>query len=282
MVLAVPVDLQFRNSLVRKTKVSVNLDRWRDNMSNQEVAILNVGGSKFTTWASTLRRFPESRLARMLNSNDHEFRLVNGQFFVDRDGTLFNYILDFLRTLQLSLPTDFSDYQRLQREADFYELHSLADLLSQENLLKPRPEILEVRFLLQETQAFFRVFGSCSNTIEKLLTPLPLERPSHHDLVFQCGTDYSAGDQLVARYVSIKPDHRKLINGTNVLGLLVDTLLREGFHLVSTRTVSAEEKVECYSFERMKRPETLFLTANQSPESPGGAQMKLTPMHTQK
>nr|XP_032629985.1 potassium channel regulatory protein isoform X3 [Chelonoidis abingdonii] len=250
-------------------------------MSNQEIAILNVGGSKFTTWVSTLRRFPESRLARMLNGNDHEFRLVNGQFFVDRDGTLFNYILDFLRTLQLSLPTDFSDYQRLQREADFYELHSLADLLSQENLLKPRPEILEVRFLLQETQAFFRVFGSCSNTIE-LLTPLPLERPSHHDLVFQCGTDYSAGDQLVTRYVSIKPDDRKLINGTNVLGLLADTLLREGFRLVSTRTVSTEEKVECYSFERMKRPEALFLTANQSPESTGGAQMKLTPVHKQK
>ncbi|XP_067419183.1 potassium channel regulatory protein [Emydura macquarii macquarii] len=277
-------------------------------MSNQEVAILNVGGLTFTTWASTLQRFPESRLARMLNGNDHEFRLVNGQFFVDRDGSLFSYILDFLRTLQLTLPTDFSDYQRLQREAEFYELNSLADLLSQENLLKPRLEILEVRFLLQKTQAFFRVFGSCSSTVEvlagritmfteqslrqnwnnnpfpsqKLVTPLPLERPSHHDLVFQCGTDYSAGDQLVARYVSITPDHRKLINGTNVLGLLVDILLKEGFHLVSTRTVSTEEKVECYSFERMKRPEALALSANQNPESTGGAQMKLTPLHKRK
>uniref|UniRef100_A0A8C8SK77 Potassium channel regulator n=1 Tax=Pelusios castaneus TaxID=367368 RepID=A0A8C8SK77_9SAUR len=276
-------------------------------MSNQEVAILNVGGLMFTTRASTLQRFPESRLARMVNGNDHEFRLVNGQIFVDRDGGLFSYILDFLRTLQLSLPTDFSDYQRLQREADFYELDSLADLLSQENLLKPRLEILEVRFLLQETQGFFRVFGSCSNTIEvlagritvftqqslrqnwnnnpfpsqKLVTPLPLERPSHHDLVFQCGTDYSAGDQLVARYVSIKPDNRKLVNGTNVLGLLIDTLLKDGFHLVSTRTVSCEEKVECYSFERMKRPEALALSASQNPESTSGAQM-LTPRHKRK
>nr|XP_006121422.1 potassium channel regulatory protein isoform X1 [Pelodiscus sinensis] len=277
-------------------------------MSSQEVATLNVGGLKFTTRASTLQKFPESRLARMLNGNDHEFRLVNGQFFVDRDGTLFNYILDFLRTLQVSLPTDFSDYQRLQREADFYELHSLAELLNQENLLKPRPEILEVRFLLQETQAFFRVFGSCSNTIEvlagwvtmfteqslrwkwsndtfpslKQLTPLPLERPSHHDLVFQCGTDYSAGDQLVARYVSIKPDPRKLINGTNVLGLLVDTLLKEGFHLVSTRTVSTEEKVECYSFERLKRPEALVFHAKESQENTGGAPRKLTTVQKRK
>ncbi|KFW11623.1 Putative potassium channel regulatory protein, partial [Eurypyga helias] len=253
-------------------------------MSNREVVVLSVGGVRFVTRASTLQQFPESRLARMLNDDDREFKLVNGEFFVDRDGTLFSYILDFLRTLQVSLPTDFSDWQRLRREAEFYGLCSLADLLSQEHLLKPRLEILEVRFSFQEMQAFFRIFGSCSTTVETLaeqiavfmgqqsgqswnspfpsqkpLLPLPLERPSHHDVVFQCGTDYSAGDQFVARYVSIKPDNRKLINGTNVLGLLLDTLLRDGFRLVSTRTMSSEEKVECYSLERMKRAAGLTL-----------------------
>ncbi|XP_009997378.1 PREDICTED: potassium channel regulatory protein [Chaetura pelagica] len=268
-------------------------------MSNREVVVLSVGGVRFVTQASTLQQFPESRLARMLNGDDREFKLVNGEFFVDRDGTLFSYIMDFLRTLQVSLPTDFSDYQRLQREAEFYELYPLVDLLSQEHLLKPRLEILEVRFSLLEMQAFFRIFGSCSTTVETLaeqitvftgqqsgqswnspfpsqkpLVPLPLERPSHHDVVFQCGTDYSAGDQFVARYVSIKPDNRKLINGTNVLGLLLDTLLRDGFHLISTRTVSSEEKVECYSFERMRRPAALTVTVNQSLGSSGIVQAK--------
>ncbi|NXL64786.1 KCNRG protein, partial [Chordeiles acutipennis] len=268
-------------------------------MSNREVVILSVGGVRFVTQASTLQRFPESRLARMLNNDDQEFKLVNGEFFVDRDGTLFSYIMDFLRTLQVSLPTDFSDYQRLQREAEFYELYPLADLLSQEHLLKPRLEILEVRFSLHKMQAFFRIFGSCSTTVETLaeqitvftgqqagqswnspfpsqkpLVPLPLERPSHHDLVFQCGTDYSAGNQFVARYISIKPDNRKLINGTNVLGLLLDTLLKDGFRLISTRTVSSEENVECYSFERMKRPAGLNVTVNQAPGSSGIAPAK--------
>nr|XP_009676890.1 PREDICTED: potassium channel regulatory protein [Struthio camelus australis] len=272
-------------------------------MSNREVVVLSVGGMRFVTRASTLQQFPESRLARMLNDEDREFKQVNGEFFVDRDGNLFSYIMDFLRTLQVSLPTDFSDYQRLQREAEFYELYSLADLLSQEHLLKPKLEILEVRFFLQEGQAFFRIFGSCSSTVEALaeqitvftgqqsgqswnspfssqkpLIPLPLERPSHHDVVFQCGTDYSAGDQFVARYVSIKPDNRKLINGTNVLGLLVDSLLKDGFRLISTRTVSSEEKVECYSFERMRRPAGLTITVNQSPRSSGIAQAKRSQM----
>ncbi|XP_061313381.1 potassium channel regulatory protein [Pezoporus flaviventris] len=268
-------------------------------MSNREVVVLSVGGVRFVTRTSTLQQFPESRLARMLNDDDQEFNLVNGEFFVDRDGTLFTYIMDFLRTLQVSLPTDFSDYQRLQREAEFYGLYTLADLLSQEHLLKPRLEILEVRFSLQEMQAFFRIFSSCSATVETLaeqitvfmgqqsgqswnscfpsqkpLAPLPLERPSHHDMVFRCGTDYSAGDRFVARYVSIKPDNRKLINGTNVLGLLLDTLLRDGFRLISTRTVSGEDKVECFSFERVKRPAGLALTLKNTAGSSRVAQAK--------
>ncbi|XP_063300910.1 potassium channel regulatory protein [Pelobates fuscus] len=262
-------------------------------MSNQEVVTVNVGGTKFTTFPSTLMRFPESRLAHMLDGSDREFRIVNGQVFVDRDGTLFSYILDFLRTSQLSLPPDFSDYERLQREAEFYQLQNLADLLGHESFYRPRLEILEVRFLVQETHSYFRIFCSCSSTIEMLadrvimyveqpiggqswtfpfsaqkpLAPAPLQRPSHHDLIFQCGTDYATGDQFGARYISIKPDQRKLLNGTNVLGLLLDILLKEGFSLISTRSVASEEKVECYTFQRKKRAEVFTVNETPKPEN---------------
>ncbi|XP_044521985.1 potassium channel regulatory protein [Gracilinanus agilis] len=274
-------------------------------MSSQELVTLNVGGKTFTTRLSTIRQFPRSRLARMLDGRDQEFKPVNGQIFVDRDGSLFSYILDFLRTQLLSLPTDFSDYPRLRREASFYELDSLVELLDQE-LLKPKPEILEVRFMCQDTRAFFRVFGSCSSTIATLagritmfleqsstqtwsrssspaqmtLPPFPPQRPSYHDLVFQCGSDNTTGNQAEARYVSIKPDNRKLANGTNVLGLLVDTLLKEGFRLVSTRTVSSEDNVECYSFERMNKPEDL--TVNERTKSEPTAVAQPMPVQSQK
>ncbi|XP_006000631.1 putative potassium channel regulatory protein [Latimeria chalumnae] len=259
-------------------------------MSNQEVVVLNVGGMKFTTFPSTLRRYPDSKLARMLDGSDPDFRVVNGQFFVDRDGSLFRHILEYLRTRHLTLPPDFFEYERLAKEADFYGLQSLADLLSQDSV-RQRLEILEVRFSLQETHSFFRIFCSSSSTIEMLagrisifaeqpvqswsypypsqkpMAPVPLQRPSHHDLMFQCGTDYSGGEEFAARYASIQPDQRKLINGTNVLGLLVDILLKEGFHLISTRTVSAEEKVECYTFERIKRPEVFTVADDHRAEN---------------
>ncbi|XP_006874206.1 PREDICTED: potassium channel regulatory protein [Chrysochloris asiatica] len=259
-------------------------------MSSEDLVTLNVGGKIFTTKSATLRQFPASRLVRMLDGRDQEVRMIGGQIFVDRDGVLFSFILEFLRTHQLLLPTDFSDYLRLQREAFFYELDSLVDLLNQELLLQPKPVLLEVHFLCRNTQAFFRVFGSCSKTIEILtgkitvfveqpsapswstssfpqmtLLPLPPQRPSYHDLVFQCGSDSTSDNQTGIRYVSIKPDNRKLANGTNVLGLLIDTVLKEGFHLV-TRTISSEDKTECYSFERTKRPQVLTVNKTLKPE----------------
>nr|XP_033804155.1 potassium channel regulatory protein isoform X2 [Geotrypetes seraphini] len=192
-------------------------------MSGSEPVTLNVGGQRFSTLPQTLRRFPDSRLARMLDGSDAELRPRDGHVFIDRDGGLFVYVLEFLRTRRLALPADFQDHERLRREADFYELLALAELLGPERT--PRPEVLELRFQLQDARAFFRLFGSCSTTVEALaarislfveqpsaaawgfavpaskpLAVMPVQRPSHHDLVFQCGADYSASNQFGARY----------------------------------------------------------------------------------
>ncbi|XP_029612791.1 putative potassium channel regulatory protein [Salmo trutta] len=137
-----------------------------------------------------------------------------------------------------------------------------------------------------ETHGFFRIFCSNNKTLEALATrisifvehpnlngnlphlpqnsstphPVPVQRPSHHDIVFQCGTDQLARDDFSARFVTIEPDDRKLLNSTNVLGLLVDTLLKDGFHLIDTKTVSQEKKIECYMFERSRNTQIVVLS----------------------
>ncbi|KAJ8410056.1 hypothetical protein AAFF_G00210970 [Aldrovandia affinis] len=142
--------------------------------------------------------------------------------FVDRDWSLFKYILDYIRTFQVSLPPNFFDFEGLMREAEFYEVHALAEFIGRGGC-RQRLEILELRFSVQETHGFFRVFCSQSSTLDALamrisvfseqagvnwnyayqhqkpMAPVPLQRPSHHDLVFQCGTNYSAGDEFAAR-----------------------------------------------------------------------------------
>ncbi|KAJ8351702.1 hypothetical protein SKAU_G00231780 [Synaphobranchus kaupii] len=53
-----------------------------------------------------------------------------GRYFLDRDGFLFRYILDYLRDLNLVLPDYFPEKCRLQREAEFFQLHDLSKHLS--------------------------------------------------------------------------------------------------------------------------------------------------------
>jgi len=89
---------------------------------------LDVGGSKFTTSLTTLCRFPESLLGVMF-SGRHELAVSSdGCYFIDRDGSHFKHILNFLRD-----PENFCEYgpstdreiRELRIEATYYGLHEV-------------------------------------------------------------------------------------------------------------------------------------------------------------
>lgn len=52
-------------------------------------------------------------------------RFRNGVYFIDRDGELFAYVLDYLRTGKLLLPECFRELARLREEVEFYRLEPL-------------------------------------------------------------------------------------------------------------------------------------------------------------
>jgi hypothetical protein len=59
---------------------------------------LDVGGMRFTTSLTTLQRFPDSMIGAMF-SGRHALPLDDeGYFFIDRDGTHFRHILNFMRS----------------------------------------------------------------------------------------------------------------------------------------------------------------------------------------
>jgi hypothetical protein len=91
---------------------------------------LNIGGQVYHTTRSTLTRFTDSILARML-PNMIQYGSVakdpQGNFFFDRDGVVFRHILNFLRTGKLSLPENFEEFQLLIEEAQFYGLSELVE-----------------------------------------------------------------------------------------------------------------------------------------------------------
>ncbi|XP_070804378.1 BTB/POZ domain-containing protein KCTD8 [Pituophis catenifer annectens] len=99
-----------------------------------EVVELNVGGQVYVTRHSTLLSVPESTLAQMFcprRSGGRELpRDSRARFFIDRDGFLFRYVLDYLRDKQVALPEHFPEKERLLREAEHFQLPELVKLLS--------------------------------------------------------------------------------------------------------------------------------------------------------
>ncbi|XP_030236108.1 BTB/POZ domain-containing protein KCTD14 isoform X2 [Gadus morhua] len=86
------------------------------------VVHLNVGGHLFSTFLSTLTRHPDSRLAELRLRTDD-----GGRYFIDRDGTHFGAVLDYLRMDRV--PTE--NIKEVLREALHYDIKPLVKLLSE-------------------------------------------------------------------------------------------------------------------------------------------------------
>ena len=98
-------------------------------MADQFVT-LNVGGVLYTTTRTTLTKYPDCMLANMFSGKHTTATDANGNYFIDRDGSLFRYVLNFLRSAQLNLPEGFKELDQLKNEADFYQLEPLMALLT--------------------------------------------------------------------------------------------------------------------------------------------------------
>uniref|UniRef100_A0A803T9F3 Potassium channel tetramerisation-type BTB domain-containing protein n=1 Tax=Anolis carolinensis TaxID=28377 RepID=A0A803T9F3_ANOCA len=85
-----------------------------------EVIELNVGGQVYFTRHSTLTGIPHTLLWKMFTSKREAVNDLakdnKGRIFIDRDGFLFRYILDYLRDKQVVLPDHFPERGRLKRE----------------------------------------------------------------------------------------------------------------------------------------------------------------------
>ena len=90
---------------------------------------LNVGGIVYTTTLRTIARDPNSLLGRMFSGTHEVARDSKGNYFVDRDGSLFRHVLNFLRTWELCLPQPFDEFEQLSAEADFYQVGDLIKAL---------------------------------------------------------------------------------------------------------------------------------------------------------
>ncbi|XP_033746860.1 BTB/POZ domain-containing protein KCTD7-like [Pecten maximus] len=99
---------------------------------------LNVGGVKYVTRLSTLCKYPDSMLAALFSGRHAVDKDQSGCYFLDSNGSMFGYILEFLRNG--STPPNHVSVAVYQ-DANYYGLSHLMEKLQ----LKPEVARLHVR-----------------------------------------------------------------------------------------------------------------------------------------
>lgn len=98
---------------------------------SSRIVYFNVGGIRFATSISTIMKYPDSMLATMIEQEQEKIMIQNKEdLFIDRDGDVFKYILDYLRNDKaIILPSDNITLNRLLLEVDFFQLSELKKLV---------------------------------------------------------------------------------------------------------------------------------------------------------
>lgn len=93
------------------------------------VVELNVGGVHYTTTRKTITSDKNSRLSEWFDVNNSSSASLlkdsKGRYFLDRDGVLFRFVLDYLRDDVIQLPDGFREKHRLLKEAEYLKLSGL-------------------------------------------------------------------------------------------------------------------------------------------------------------
>ncbi|CAJ0833151.1 17536_t:CDS:2 [Entrophospora sp. SA101] len=144
---------------------------------------LNVGGNLYITTQQTLCIHPSYlselfflyRSPESLSSSPQP-KKRSKELFIDRDGTHFDHILNFLRTGTLP-KISLSILQKLECEAKFYGIKPLINLVSQRiqnHLSLPKFKVVPIQSLSQENNNILRpnpkisIYNSSNNSINNI------------------------------------------------------------------------------------------------------------------
>jgi len=83
---------------------------------------LNVGGKRFEVSRSLIKQYSDSMIGKLVSDNWRKTDQTEA-IFIDRDGDLFGYILNYMRYGSIELPVILPK-SMFQRELDFYGLPS--------------------------------------------------------------------------------------------------------------------------------------------------------------
>ena len=117
--------MSWLRSLLNKGKNMQKLYHHTFQSFSSDIIAINVGGTKYQTLKQTINKYPQSMLSKTsANSNE--------EVFIDRNGKIFEYILDYMRHEDITLMPikDETFVKQLLTEAEFYQIEPLINYLN--------------------------------------------------------------------------------------------------------------------------------------------------------
>lgn len=142
-------------------------------------------------------KHPNSMLGAMFSGRYQPITDPNGRFFIDRDGKLFKYILNFLRTGS-TVGVDETDVPlmtELLGEATFYQIEPLVQLLSTSLNMAESEDVALAHY---RSRGHHHSSTSAHNTSSKLDGHSALDSPSSSASTSQASSSSSGNNKLAA------------------------------------------------------------------------------------
>ena len=193
---------------VRQEQESIDaMSKKLDQVHFSSTVKLNVGGQYFTTSVQTLRKDPNSMLAAMFSGKFDTKPSEDGSFFIDRDGTHFRFILNYLRTGKLTLPEGATFHKELEEEAEFYQIQGIIDALKPAaKACKPTKPFEESMILTNEGYR------------QNLKGWLPTDMEGEWRLLFRASRDGFANKTFHSKCDNKGPTVTVVKSGANIFG----------------------------------------------------------------
>jgi hypothetical protein len=91
------------------------------NGAKNQFVTLNIGGVRYQTLKSVLQSIPNTLLGNMFNENNSSILHEQDEYFFDRNGRLFEYIIDVYRNGgNVIMPSDASEIERVLQEFRYW------------------------------------------------------------------------------------------------------------------------------------------------------------------
>ena len=197
---------------------------------------LNVGGQYFTTSLQTLIKDKGSMLHAMFSGRFDTKPVEDGTYFIDRDGTHFRYILNYLRTGRLLFPKDELIREELLEEAEFYQIHGILEELRH----PPNQPFKDSAILSTEHKQVL-----INNFLKEQLSD-----ESNFVLIYRASRDGWHSSKFHALCDDKGPTVTVVKNGNNIFGGYTEMSWEDGNHLI--------KEIQC----RFKALETLLGSFN--------------------